>query len=299
MARRTSTFGKIALTWAWLALVVGVVAVVLIAVAGPLYRHETITLGAAFDLLHKGFWVGIVAAAAAAVGLIATLLARRHFAVVIALVALVLGIVAFGWPWMLLREARAAPPIHDITTNPAAPPQFIALAAQRKSAPNGLAYAGSAGGGMGKAELGALSHFFASPAGRASPGHDAAVKACTSWGPACLAAVQDAYYADIRPLLAPGASPTQAYDAALATAKGMGWKIAAADAASHHIEASATTSWFGFTDDIAIDVSPNGSGSVVNIRSESRLGLSDVGMNAKRVRAYLRRLQKRLPGSRM
>ncbi|MGH8271849.1 MAG: DUF1499 domain-containing protein [Gammaproteobacteria bacterium] len=298
MARKTSALGKMALAWAWLALVVGIVAVALLAVAGPLYRHGSITLGAAFDLLHKGFWVGIVAAAAGVVGVIATLIARRYGAAVITLLALVLGVVAFGWPWMLLHEARAAPPIHDITTNPAAPPQFIALAAQRKSAPNGLDYAGSAGN-MGKHELGALTQFFAGPAGRASPGHDAAVKACASWGSACLAAVQQAYYPDIRPLLTPDTAPDKAYAAALAAAKAMGWKIAVADAASRHIEATATTSWFGFQDDVAIDVSPSGSGSVVNIRSESRLGLSDVGMNAKRVRAYLHRLQEQLPGAHM
>lgn len=296
MTRRTSIFGKFALTWAWLALAAGIVAVALIAVAGPLYRNQMISLGAAFDLLHKGFWVGIAAAAAGAAGVFVTLFARRYASVVLTLLALALGVVSFLWPWMLLHEARSVPPIHDITTNPTAPPQFIALAAQRKAAPNGLHYAGG-GSGMGKAELGALSHFFASPAGRASPGHNAAVKACTVWGPACLAAVQHAYYADIQPLQAPDTTPGKAYAEALATANAMGWKIADADAADHHIEATATTSWFGFKDDIVVNVSPRKNGSTVNVRSESRLGLSDIGTNAERVRSYMHRLQDRLPGS--
>lgn len=296
MAGKTSAPARFASVWAWLALIVGIVAIVFVAIAGPLYRHDTVTLGAAFDLLRKGFWIGIAAAAAGAVGLIATLLLRRYVAVIVALFALALGVVSFVWPYVLLRDARSVPPIHDITTNPAAPPQFTALAAERRAAPNGLEYGGG-GTGMGKAELGALSHFFASPAGKASPDHAAAVKACAQWGPACLGAVQHAYFPDIRPLEAPNSTPSQAYAAALAMAKAMGWKIAVADAKNRHIEATATTMWFGFKDDVAINVSPSGSGSVVNIRSESRLGLSDIGTNAKRVRAYLSRLRKRLPGS--
>ncbi|MGH8272869.1 MAG: DUF1499 domain-containing protein, partial [Gammaproteobacteria bacterium] len=87
--------------------------------------------------------------------------------------------------------------------------------------------------------------------------------------------------------------------AALATAKAMGWKIAAADATSGHIEATATTGWFRFKDDVVIEVASDGAGggSIVNMRSESRLGLSDLGKNAQRVKAYMNRLGKRLSAS--
>jgi uncharacterized protein (DUF1499 family) len=48
---------------------------------------------------------------------------------------------------------------------------------------------------------------------------------------------------------------------------------------------------FGFKDDVVIRVRPLDAGSVIDVRSLSRIGGSDFGTNARRVRAYLRRLQ--------
>lgn len=293
MARTASPFRTGVLLWAILALIAALVAVFLTAAAGPLYQHGASSLGAAFGLIRKGAWVGIVAAIAGAVGVLAALLTRRFGVVIVAVVALALGLGAFIWPYSLLRRAESVPPIHDIATDPALPPQFVTLAPERKAAPNGLEYGGG-GAGMAKAEERALAHFFGTAAGKASPARDAAAAACKTWGPDCLAAVQHAYYGDIRPLAAPGVAPAKAYAAAYATARAMGWKIAVADPDSRHIEATATTAWFGFKDDIAIDVSAAGGGSVINVRSESRLGLSDIGKNAERVRTYLHRLAHRL-----
>ena len=70
----------------------------------------------------------------------------------------------------------------------------------------------------------------------------------------------------------------------------MGWTIVAADAAGR-IEASDRSRWFGFTDDIVIRVAAADSGSRVDVRSSSRRGRSDFGVNAARVRAYLAALR--------
>jgi uncharacterized protein (DUF1499 family) len=71
----------------------------------------------------------------------------------------------------------------------------------------------------------------------------------------------------------------------------MGWEIVASDAPAGRIEATDTTTWFGFKDDIIVRVRPEASGgSRVDVRSVSRLGESDVGANAKRVRKYLAKL---------
>jgi uncharacterized protein (DUF1499 family) len=67
----------------------------------------------------------------------------------------------------------------------------------------------------------------------------------------------------------------------------MGWTIVADDDTKGRIEASDRSRWFGFTDDIVIRITPSGSGSRVDVRSSSRLGRSDFGVNAARVRAYL------------
>lgn len=78
-----------------------------------------------------------------------------------------------------------------------------------------------------------------------------------------------------------------AFNRALDVAQRMGWTIVADDDAAGRIEASDRSRWFGFTDDIVIRISPSGSGSRVDVRSSSRLGRSDFGVNAARVRNYL------------
>lgn len=97
-------------------------------------------------------------------------------------------------------------------------------------------------------------------------------------------------YPDLRPYTTPR-PPSAAYAAALAAARGMGWQIIAADAAAGRIEATTTTPWFGFTDDVVVRVAPAGTGSRIDVRSVSRVGRSDLGANARRIRAYLAALQ--------
>jgi hypothetical protein len=105
-----------------------------------------------------------------------------------------------------------------------------------------------------------------------------------------VAAAQREGYPDIRPLVLPTTAPGAAFARARDAARAAGWQIVAADSAAGRIEATATTGWFGFKDDVVVRVRPSGSGSVIDVRSESRVGRSDVGTNAKRIRGYLGRL---------
>jgi len=109
-----------------------------------------------------------------------------------------------------------------------------------------------------------------------------------NYGPG-VAMQQKAAYPDVRPLQLP-LSSAKTFDRALVLAKSMGWKIVDSNAREGRIEAMATTFWFGFTDDVIVRVSAAPQGSRVDVRSVSRVGLSDVGTNAKRVRAYLDKL---------
>jgi uncharacterized protein (DUF1499 family) len=104
-----------------------------------------------------------------------------------------------------------------------------------------------------------------------------------------VAAAQRRAYPDIRPLELAVPSAT-AFARALEAARESGWEIVAADAGSGRIEATATTRWFGFRDDVAIRVTPTAAGSRIDVRSVSRVGKSDLGTNARRIRAYLARL---------
>lgn len=107
-------------------------------------------------------------------------------------------------------------------------------------------------------------------------------------GPDAAAAQREAY-PDIEPvvLLDP---PAFVFDTALQVATDMGWEIVAADAASGRIEATATTPFVGFKDDVVIRVAGRGPEAVVDIRSKSRVGRGDMGVNARRVREFSAKL---------
>ena len=115
----------------------------------------------------------------------------------------------------------------------------------------------------------------------------------TIYGGPKVASQQHAGYPDIQPLHF-DAAPAIVFDAALQTAQAMGWTIAAQEPANGRIEATATTFWFGFKDDVVIRVGADVGGTRLDIRSESRVGSSDVGANAARIRAFGKKLRTQL-----
>ena len=156
--------------------------------------------------------------------------------------------------------AKTSPPIHDITTDISNPPQFKAVLPLRKDALN-------------------------------SPDYYGATKIKWNGETLSVAQAQRKAYPDIFTvrLLMP---PAKLFDRALKAATAMGWHIVAAVPAEGRIEATSTSFFFGFTDDIAIRVAQSGQGAKLDIRSESRVGISDVGKNAARIRAYMKELAK-------
>lgn len=108
-------------------------------------------------------------------------------------------------------------------------------------------------------------------------------------GGAVVAEAQRSAYPDIQPVTT-GLPPADAFALALSAARAMGWEIVAQDAANGRIEATETTFWFGFKDDVVVRVVPSGRGSRIDVRSLSRVGVGDAGANAKRIREYAERL---------
>jgi hypothetical protein len=160
----------------------------------------------------------------------------------------------------LVRIARSVPAIHDVTTNLEDVPQFTRLAVRAdnlESIPD-----------EGRPELKAMA-----PEQR--------------WK-----AVHRAHYGDLRTVRI-ATPPAQTVRRAAALARERGWEVALADAATGQVEATDTSFFFRFKDDVAIRVrpAPDG-GSLVDMRSISRVGGSDVGVNAKRVRGFLANLAK-------
>jgi uncharacterized protein (DUF1499 family) len=236
--RRIATLGMLA----------GIVAL-LAMFAGPLYRVGLIGLGAAFSSVFFGYWLGLLAALFGVVALLLALFGQPRRYLARALVAIVLGVIAFVPPMLFKHKAGSVPAIHDITTDTANPPPFQTLLAQRADAPNSAVYGGAE-----------------------------------------VAAKQQAAYPDIQPLQF-DAPPATVFKAALDSAKSMGWAIAAQVPDEGRIEATATTFWFGFKDDVVIRLRPEAGGTRVDVRSESRVGGSDVGANAARIRAYSAKLR--------
>ncbi len=238
-----------------LALVLALAAAVLLAL-GPLgWRAGWWHFRVGFVYLMPGaLYCGL---AAIAVALAALVIGRRvnpprHLAALG--LALVIGAAVAYVPWHYAQMRGTYPSIHDITTDWDHPPQFYTVLALRQAEEaNPVAYEG-----------------------------------------AKITDQQRRAYPDIAPLTL-DLAPTEAFTRALKTAEQLGWTIVATDpptvSGAGRIEASQRSRWFGFTDDIVIRVAAAESGSRVDIRSVSRMGRGDFGVNATRIRAYLTALR--------
>ncbi len=234
--------------WQWvaaLAVLVSATGAILLALAGPGYRMGWWTLGTGLQqMLRWGAYAGLAGAVLGLIGLVLNPPNRAFKGFLLALVALVGGLLVAGVPWQWQRTAQQVPRIHDITTDTITPPTFTAVVPLRVDA-NPLAYTED------------------------------------------KAAAQREGYPALGPLHLE-ASPGDAYARALALVGARGWELVADSAETRVIEATDTTRWFGFKDDVVIRVSamPDG-GSRVDMRSVSRVGRSDVGTNARRIEDFL------------
>lgn len=99
-----------------------------------------------------------------------------------------------------------------------------------------------------------------------------------------LADLQRAAYPDLVPLLL-DRHPGQAFEDALEAVQALGWEVVSVAVEEGRIEATDTTFLMGFKDDIVIRVREEEGNALVDIRSVSRVGESDLGKNADRIRA--------------
>jgi uncharacterized protein (DUF1499 family) len=104
------------------------------------------------------------------------------------------------------------------------------------------------------------------------------------------AEAQNDFYTDLEPLRV-SLSYDEAYNRALETAREMPWKIVGENKQEGRIEAFEKLAWYGFIDDVVIRIDTTGSGSEIDVRSKSRIGRGDLGVNAKRIKAYFRQYQ--------
>jgi uncharacterized protein (DUF1499 family) len=196
------------------------------------------------------FWGTLAAGGAGALALVWLVLAvvsRSAAGLGLVAVALLVAAGAAYVPISMKMKADGLPMIHDVTTDTANPPAFVAIAPLRAEAPNGIDY-------------------------KTDP------------------ALQQKGYPDIQPVTS-ALAPAMLFEKALGVAKNMEWEIVAVSPEQGRIEATDTTAWWGFKDDIAIRVTAERDGSRLDIRSMSRVGKSDVGKNAERIRTFLEKLK--------
>jgi uncharacterized protein (DUF1499 family) len=211
-------------------------------------------LGAGLKALRYLFFISV---AGVLVGIFARV--RRKERHMVAAVAILLGLAFSGYLLSLYRTATTVPAIHDASTDLIDPPAFVTLS-------------------LRKDNLDAIPD-------EGRPGWKA-LPPIERW----RALVGEAY-PDLKPVRLP-VPPAEAIKRAEALAKDRGWVIASSDPQAGHLEATATTRFFRFKDDIIIRARPDAAGSIVDMRSVSRVGRSDLGMNAKRVRKFMRDLAK-------
>ena len=88
------------------------------------------------------------------------------------------------------------------------------------------------------------------------------------------------------------APPEQVIERAKQVVTDMGLNIVGVHTEKGRLEATATTFWFGFRDDVVIRAqSQADGGTLVDVRSASRVGYLDGGVNAKRVQHIIQELQ--------
>jgi uncharacterized protein (DUF1499 family) len=228
-------------------LIISILAALTLLMSGIGTRAQLWSFRTGFELLRWSARAGLLAAGLAVIFLLIPKL-RQRSAVALG-VAIIIGLLTAYVPWSWQRRGRAAPPIHDITTDTERPPEFVAVLPLRADAPNEAGYGGAE-----------------------------------------IASQQRQAYPDLQPLVL-NVQPDSAFVLARNAAERMGWEIVAADSSAKRIEATATTRWFGFKDDVVVRIEPAPTGSRIDVRSVSRVGRGDVGTNARRIRAYLRRLE--------
>lgn len=173
---------------------------------------------------------------------------------------------AYTIPVGFATTAQSAPPIHDVSTDTVNPPIFVAVLPLREGARN-------------RADFGAVP----------TRGSDPAKFDETGFNPEMLGAIIRDAYPDLKSVPLTG-SEAETFGKALQAAEGMGWEIVDANEAEGRIEATATTPWLRFKDDVVIRLSYHEGGATLDARSVSRVGGSDVGKNAARLRDYISNL---------
>lgn len=203
--------------------------------------------------------LGVIAFILAFIWMIAAFRQNRGEGKRAGLVALIGSALLLYVPLHTVYRGLMAPPIHDVTTDPEDPPQFVALA-KRPPGANGTQFNGNAMIDY-RGERNTVSYML------------------------------HTYYSELtKPLMPimPKGSPTaRMFWRCFNRAKDMGWRIVDFNESQGHIEAQATSFWFGQVSDIVIRIRPAGRlGARFDMRAQTETGSRDFGHNLELMKTY-------------
>ena len=228
-----------------LVVLVSVLAFLLVALAGPLYKFDIVALGTAFS----SFKYGVILAVVALILLIIQVIFKRKTVSMLSTITVVaFSAISIIVPLSIMNKAKNVPPIHDISTDTVTPPEFVAIAPLRADAPNPVAYSGIE-----------------------------------------TAEQQRNAYPDLQTLRYTQ-SKAVLMEASGQAVNNLGWERVSSDSNTSLVEATDSTMWFGFKDDVVVRITDNGNERLLDVRSKSRVGGSDLGKNAERIRDFIEAL---------
>jgi len=243
------SFSRVAIA----AFLLSVITAFLFLFSGYGYQFDIWSLGTAFAVLRNAAYAtfGLIL-----INLLAIYLARpgtgkKGLGFGITGMILTLAVITTALYWQ--SEAQKYPPIHDLTTDIANPPEFEEIVPLRSDAPNPHEYQGGE-----------------------------------------TTEMQREFYTDLQSLEL-NKSPETIFETAVSLIESRGWTLVSADRENLKIEATEKLPWFGFKDDVVIRLkAENDNMTLVDMRSKSRIGRSDLGLNAYRIQQFLGDLQKEL-----
>ena len=240
------------------ALAIGAAAV--IALAGPGTRFGWWDYGTGLTIMREMKIPVIILAALAGVSTLIALATGERLAALTLIATVVAGIAAFV-PIKFEQLVAANPFIHDITTDFDDPPEILAGAELPRRNPS--EYVGT----------------------QMAPRSDLTV-----------AEAQQEAFPDIKPVIVK-LSKEEAGKHVQSVIEDMRMDILQASprGQAESIEAACTSFWFGFIDDFVVRLTPENSGTRIDVRSKSRVGRSDLGANANRIRIFYDKLRDRVP----
>ncbi len=237
-------------------------AAILLGAVGSKAGWFSLTIGFDWLAIRVAPALALIAAALGALALMAALILPPRRGAALALFAVALGGVTFGALAQWRLQAMQAPPVHDVDTDWTSPLLF---------SPRLMLARGADSNAVESNPTVPISAYTRDTAGQSVAAINA--RTCPGATPVTLTV-----------------PPSQAFARAKAALKDAHLPPVTDDPVHGLLEATATSFWFGFKDDLAVQVRPSGAGARIDLRASSRLGLSDFGRNCRLVTRLRRAL---------